>query len=104
MTDESSVPPAKALAEFTENVFAPEVFASEAAFFSIAAGNLTITFASYRWDNSTRPATQRRVVVGRLVMPVLGGQHLAAALYNYLKKKGLIPHLGHRIQCKSSDW
>lgn len=74
-----------------ENLFAPEVFASEAAFFSTGPGIVTVTFTSYRWDNSTTQAAQRRVVVGRLVMPLAGAQGLAAGLYDYLSKQGLDP-------------
>jgi hypothetical protein len=74
-----------------ENLFAPELFATEASFFSSAPGTVTVTFSSYRFDNSTTPATQKRVIVGRLVMPVTGAQGLAAGLYDFLKKHNFDP-------------
>lgn len=76
---------------FVENLFAPEVFASEAVFFATAPGVLTIVFTSFRFDLSTAPSAQKRVVVGRLVMPIAGAQSLAVGLFDYLKKSGLDP-------------
>jgi hypothetical protein len=78
-------------AQTVENLFAPEVFATEASFFSSGQGNVTITFSSYRFDNSTSPAVQKRVIVSRLVMPLTGAQGLAAGLYDFLKKQNLDP-------------
>jgi hypothetical protein len=74
-----------------ENVFAPEVFASEAAFFAMGPGVITITFTSYRWDNTVSPGVQKRIVIGRLTMPIVGAQALAADLYSNLKQAGLDP-------------
>jgi hypothetical protein len=91
MTEESPSRPAAQQVPVLENVCAPEVFASEASFFSIGPGVLTITFTSYRFDNTTSPGAQRRVVVGRLVMPIPGAQGLSVGLYDYLKKTGYDP-------------
>ena len=91
MADESSVPPAKTSIEYTENVFAPEVFASEATFITIGGGTIAVTFTSFRWDNGTKPPKQRKVVVGRLVLPIAGAQGLAVGLYDFLKKNNLDP-------------
>ena len=85
-----------------ENLFAPELFASEAAYFALGSGTLTITFTSFRFDNSSSPAVQRRVVIGRLVMPIAGAQALAAGLYDYLSKAGLTP-VKNRMQKKYSS-
>jgi hypothetical protein len=74
-----------------DNLFAPEVFASEASFFSFAPDVVTITLTAFRWDHSANPAAQRRVVVGRLVMPIPGVRHLAAGLADYLRRSGLEP-------------
>ena len=74
-----------------ENLFAPEIFASESAFFATAPGVVAITLTSFRFDNSTDPAVHKRVVVGRLVMPTVGAQALAVGLYDFLKKNGLDP-------------
>jgi hypothetical protein len=79
-----------------ENLHAPELFAGDAAFFTGGNGVVSITFVSYRWDQSAIPPVQKGVVVGRLVMPVAGAQHLALGLYDYLKSQDLIdpPLLG----------
>jgi hypothetical protein len=76
-----------------ENLSAPEVFASEAFFFSTSPGLVTITLTSFRFDISVEPepAVQKRVVIGRLVMPTSGAQGLAVGLYDFLKKSGLDP-------------
>jgi hypothetical protein len=74
-----------------ENLFAPELFATEASFFSSGQGNVTVTFSSYRFDNSTTPAAQKRVIVGRLVMPITGAQGLAAGLYDFLRQQNQDP-------------
>ncbi len=77
--------------ETVENLHAPELFVSEASYFSAGSGTVTITFSSYRFDNSVTPGEQKRVIVGRLVMPVTGAQGLAVGLYDYLKKQNLDP-------------
>ncbi|HXT81366.1 MAG TPA: hypothetical protein VN702_17505 [Acetobacteraceae bacterium] len=74
-----------------ENLFAPEVYAAEASFFSSGSSTITITLTSYRFDNSSAPAHQKRVVIGRVVMPISGAQGLAAGLYSFLKENGLDP-------------
>lgn len=88
---EESPPQKPAVATVLENMFAPEIFASEASFFSLAPGLVTITFTSYRFDHTNLPGVQRKVVVGRLVLPATGAQALAAGLYDYLSKNGLTP-------------
>jgi hypothetical protein len=76
---------------FEENLSAPEAFASEASSFATGPGVVTITFTSFRFDNSTDPAVQKRVVIARLVMPTAGAQALAVGLYDFLKQSGLDP-------------
>ncbi len=74
--------------DMVENPLAPELFASEAALFSSGPGVVTITFVSWRFDHSIDPPQQRRVVVGRIVMPSPGAQGLVAGLANFLQKNG----------------
>jgi hypothetical protein len=74
-----------------ENLFAPELFASEASSFSIHSGVVTITLASHRYDNSMSPAALNKVVVGRIVLPPAGAKNLALGLYNFLSNNGLEP-------------
>jgi hypothetical protein len=76
---------------YAENLFAAEVYADEASFFSLKGGNVSIVFTSGRFDNCTKPATLRRVVVGRLVIPAAGAQSLAVGLYDYLTQNGFDP-------------
>ena len=74
-----------------ENMMAPELYASEASFFSTSANAVTITFTSLRYDHSSGTPVAKRVVVGRVVLPSVGAQGLAVGLYDYLKKHGLDP-------------
>lgn len=79
-------------APFVENLFAPEYYASEAAFFWAAPGVLTITFTSFRLDHSPEHAgRQKNVVVVRLVMPIAGAQGLATGFYDFLAKNSEMP-------------
>ena len=77
--------------QFTENLFAPEVYADEAAYFSLKGGNVCITFTSVRFDQASAPGQPHRVVIGRLVMPVRGAFGMTTGLYDYLKKNGISP-------------
>jgi hypothetical protein len=71
-----------------ENLFAAEVYADDASFFSIKNGNVSIAFSSLRFDNSSDPGVMKRVIIGRLVIPVANAQALAIGLYDFLKKQG----------------
>ena len=84
--------PAKSDApQLIEDLFAPELFATEASSFSIDSGVVSITLASHRYDHSEAPATLKSVVVGRVVLPPAGAKKLAAALYDFLAKNGMEP-------------
>jgi hypothetical protein len=74
-----------------EDLFAPELFATEAASFSINSGVVSITFTSHRHDYTDTPPTLKSVVVGRIVMPPAGARKLAASLYDFLTKNGMDP-------------
>jgi hypothetical protein len=41
-----------------------------------------------RFDNSSDPGVMKRVIIGRLVIPVANAQALAIGLYDFLKKQG----------------
>jgi hypothetical protein len=83
------------LATLVEDLFAPEVFATEAQSFSLTNGMVTIAFTSSRYDYSVTPSELRRVVVSRLVMSPQGAQNLALRLYAFLDKNGLGPQRPH---------
>lgn len=94
MTETSSPLPTKDVTEqlpaVVENVFAPEVFATDAPYFAHGGGIVSITLVSSRWDASEAPSgSAKRIVIGRIVMPVMGAQRLAIGLYDFLKKSGL---------------
>lgn len=74
-----------------ENLFAPEVFASEVSFYSVANGNISITLTSFRWDYSSSPPRMTKVVVGRVVLPIDGAKNLAIGLYDFMNKQGHAP-------------
>jgi len=74
-----------------EDLFAHELFASEASSFSIDSGVVSITFSSHRYDHSEAPPALKSVVVGRVVLPPAGAKKLAVALYDFLARNGMEP-------------
>ena len=76
---------------FIDNAYAPEVFATNAAGFFVLEGVIGITLESVIADHSPRPGPIRRVVRGRLTMPIAGAQRLALGLIDFLKNQGLDP-------------
>jgi hypothetical protein len=91
MTDENPQSPDQGLISWLENMFAPEVYASDATVFSIGPSTATITLCSHRFDQSVQPAVQKRVVIGRVVLPIAAAQALSVALYDFLSKHGHAP-------------
>ena len=77
--------------QHVEDLFAPELFATEASSFSIDSGVVSITFASHRYDHGEAPPALKSVVVGRVVLPPAGAKKLAASLYDFLAKNGMEP-------------
>jgi hypothetical protein len=86
-----------------ENMFAPELYATFASSFSVAAGSVTIKLVSSRWDNSVEPAVQKAVVVGRVTLPLQGAQTLVAGLQNFLSQHGLDYAAPTRPRTRASD-
>ena len=76
---------------FTDNPHSPTVFAEEAFSFLILNGNVHITLTTLQSDNAGGPG--RRVVIGRLVLPMRGAQGLSAGLYDFLAQRGFDPVL-----------
>ena len=72
-----------------ENPQAGEVFADDAASFSLVNGVLRITFTAFR--PLEIGGESGHVVIGRLAMPLVGAQSLSLALYNFLKERGCDP-------------
>ena len=88
MTNAKSTSLAGALIPIEENLFAPEIFATEGTYFSLTGPNVTVSLTSLRWDNSCQPPVLKRVVVGRVVMPIAAAQSLTVTLYDHLAKHG----------------
>ncbi len=69
-----------------DNPSAPELFADDVAGSFIINNTVRITFVSARADHTTSTGTTRRVVTGRLVMPLAAVENfhrlLTAALNN----------------------
>ncbi len=74
--------------ELLENLHAPELYVTSASSLAMVSGVLTITLISSRVDNSGNLSTRRRVVVGRISMPVAAGADLATQLYSFLNNNG----------------
>jgi len=75
----------------TEDLHAPEIYASDAVGFLLHSGNVHVTFAATRASHTQNPAPVTRVVVARLVLPPEGAKGLALGLYNFLKNHGMDP-------------
>lgn len=84
-------PQGKALEEpLIENVLAPELFVTHVSAYSVFGQNVTVGFASRRWDSSAEPnGGAKMVVVGRLTMPIPCAVGLAVELFNFLQKNGI---------------
>jgi hypothetical protein len=69
-----------------DNPLAPDVFADEATGFFLAGNNVRITFSSYRVNHTTSPGPVGRVVIGRLVMPLMAAEALHLGLADFLER------------------
>jgi hypothetical protein len=80
MTKKSDVP------TLIDNPHAPDVFADEATGLFLAGNNVRITFSSYRVDHSAIPGPVNRVVIGRLVLPLVAAEVLHRTLADFLER------------------
>jgi hypothetical protein len=71
----------------TENLHAPEFFASWIKSAAFEGPNVHLTFVSQRWDHTTD--AMREVVVGRVVMPIAGVANMAQFLSLRLQQAAL---------------
>jgi hypothetical protein len=69
-----------------DNPRAPDIFADEATGFYLAGDNVRITLSSYRVNHTTSPGPLSRVVIGRLVMPILAAEALHRSLADFLAR------------------
>ena len=72
----------------TENLHAPEFFASWIKSAAFEGPNVHLTFVSQRWDHTTD--AMREVVVGRVVMPIAGVANMAQFLSQRLEQAALV--------------
>jgi hypothetical protein len=77
--------------EIIDNLHAPELYAGEIAGYTIAQGNVTLTLVTTRATWNDGGITNRRVVVGRIVLSLGAAQALSFELFNFLKKHGVDP-------------
>jgi hypothetical protein len=61
-----------AVIPFVEDVTVKDSFADSCAGISFTNGNLHMTFVSVTADHARDPAPTKRIVTGRLVMPIAG--------------------------------
>jgi hypothetical protein len=71
------------------NPHAPDVFADNAASFSMNGSVIKVTLTAFR--PLEVGGANGHVAIGQLVMPLEGAQGLAIGLYDFLKSRGAIP-------------
>ena len=76
---------------FVNNPYAPDIFAAGASGYAFIGSNVVITFETFRMDHSSNPGAVERVVLGRLIMPIVGAQQMVLGLHEWLQKKGFDP-------------
>jgi hypothetical protein len=57
-----------------DNPSAPDLLADDIVGFLVVNKTMRITFAAAKADHTTNPATKRRVVTGRLVLPLAAAE------------------------------
>jgi hypothetical protein len=72
---------------FLDNPHAPDVFADGGSGFFNFNGNIRITFESVRVNHATTPGPLTRVVIGRLVMPLLAAEAMAKGLLDFINQQ-----------------
>ena len=72
--------------EVIDNQNAPEIFASEVAGYTIAGGNLSLTLASTRATWAEGVITNKRFIVGRIILPLGAASIMSVELFDFLKK------------------
>jgi hypothetical protein len=73
-----------------ENLLAPDIFAHEGIVEGQMLGNVVIKLVVWKWDASTTPPTKKRVVVGRVMMPVAGANAMAETAYSFVHENHLV--------------
>lgn len=87
--DKSSAPEERPKLVFVESPHAPDVFASTMYGCSRRYGNIHMTFATERFNHTTKERTV--AIIGRLVMPIEEVQTMVVTLYRHLQDMGLDP-------------
>jgi hypothetical protein len=91
--------PKQAKPPLVDNPFAPDLTADEAVGCYAIHNTLRITLASAKADHTTTPASQRRVVVGRLIMPLTGLEEfhkMLTTVIENMKSRGSGSDIGPR--------
>ena len=69
---------------FVDNPHAPDLFADDATGIAFINGAVRLTFESARVNHVTTPGPVNRVVIGRLVLPLIAAERLRDLLIDYL--------------------
>jgi hypothetical protein len=77
--------------EFVDDAGAPVIFSSAISGFFIQEGVVMTTFEVAAPQHTSPPGPARRIVIGRLAMPIPATQRLAVSLIDFLKKQGFDP-------------
>jgi hypothetical protein len=74
-----------------DNLHASEVYATEVTGYSVSHGHVTLTLASLRasWDEVGHP--NKRVVIGRVVLPVRTAHTLVSEIYAWFCQSSCQP-------------
>ena len=79
-----SSPPGSVPIAFVDNPYAPEVFADAATGIAYINNAVRLTFESARVNHVTSPGPLNRVVIGRLILPLVAARGLRDLLVDYL--------------------
>ncbi len=71
---------------FLHNPQSPDVYADAASGFFVFNGNMRITFESLRVNHSSTPGPVDRVVIGRLVLPVVQAEAMARGILDMIER------------------
>ncbi|MQA65492.1 MAG: hypothetical protein GEU76_06290 [Alphaproteobacteria bacterium] len=88
----SNAPGGNTPVAFIDNPHAPDVFADACTGVFLWNGNIRLTFESDRVNHATSPGPINRVVIGRLVMPVVAAQEMIKMLQGFIEQQQQAPN------------
>ncbi len=87
-----------------DNPLAPDIFADACAGIYIMNGTMKMTLESCRSNHGAEQATVNRVVIGRIVMPIVAAEAMARAILEEVDRRRHSPTatLTHRDRKKEN--